>query len=115
MPFIEVDVTPNSNTAWTVAKMFEAQSAPREITRVHTLRPNGAVGDCLVTGWSQEGPVPAYAAHVGDSGEGVLLLVYGGSAGIRLKPADSIEPWDLASSNQWGEPCLLLAHDASVG
>jgi hypothetical protein len=47
-----------------------------------------------------------------DSGEGVILLVYGGDDGIRLKPAGSSEEWDLASQNQWGEPCLMLDKDA---
>ncbi len=115
MPFIEVDVEAGPNTDWAVVKMFEAQEKPREVTRVVCGLPDGSTGLCQVTGWSSQGPVPAYAARVGDSGEGVVLLVYGGGEGIRLKDGDSIEPWDLGDPGQWGEPCLLLPHDAEVG
>ena len=41
----------------------------------------------------------------------MVLLVYGGDQGIRLKVAESGEEWDLASDNQWGEPCLMLDKD----
>ena len=66
----------------------------------------------MVTGWSSVGPVPAYAVHVEDSGEGVVLLIYGGDEGIRLKDGNSIDPWDLEDPSQWGEPCLLLPHES---
>ena len=112
MPYIEIDVQEGPNTGWAVVKVFQAYEEPREITRLVCGRPNGAEGPCQVTGWSSAGPVPAYAARVGDSGEGVVLLVYGGDEGVRFKDAGSIEPWDLNSPNQWGEPCLLLPHDA---
>ena len=65
-----------------------------------------------MTGWGEDGPCPAFAALAEDSGEGVVLLVYGGDGGIRLKVLDSGEGWDLASAEQWGEACLLLGHDA---
>ena len=42
----------------------------------------------------------------------MVLLIYGGDHGIRLKTPDCIEEWDLASRNQWGEACLLLDKDA---
>ena len=115
MAFIEVDVQSGPNTDWAVVKMFEAKEEAREVTRVACGRPDGTTGVCQVTGWSAAGPAPAYAAPVGDSGEGVVLLVFGGDEGIRLKPGDSVEPWDLDSPDQWGEPCLLLPHDAEVG
>ena len=114
MPFIEVDVQAGPNTDWAVVKMFEAKEEPREVTSVVCRRPDGTTGPCSVTGWGGDGPVPSYAVSVGDSGEGVVLLVYGGEAGIRLKDGDSIEPWDLESPNQWGEPCLLLPHGSEV-
>ena len=114
MPYIEVDVEAGPNCDWAVVKMFEAHDEAREVSRVFTLRPDGSAGLCQVTGWSSRGPCPAYAARVSDSGEGVVLLVYGGDEGIRLKDAESIEPWDLTNTGQWGEPCLLLAPDAQV-
>jgi hypothetical protein len=97
-----------------VVKVFQAREEPWEVSRVDSARPNGTVGPCIVTGWSSDGPVPAYAAKVFDSGEGTVLLVYGGDAGIRLKSPESVEPWSLDAADQWGEPCLLLASDTAV-
>ena len=53
------------------------------------------------------------AALSEDSGEGVVLLVYGGSEGIRLRPAGSGDEWDLNDPAQWGEACLMLGKDTS--
>ncbi len=75
----------------------------------------GVDANCSVTGWSTDGPCPAYAVPVADSGEGVVTLIFGGDEGIRLKPVDSGETWDLESPNQWGEPCLLLDPDVAMG
>ena len=86
--------------------MFQAREAPREVSRVHAARPGGDVEPCAVTGWADGGPVPAYAAHVFDSGEGSVLLVYGGDEGVRLKPAASTEPWDVANPRPVGRAVL---------
>ena len=107
-PYIEIDIEPGPNTEWAVVKVFQAREEPTELSRVVSMRPDGSIGPCVVTGWSGEGPVPAYAAKVFDSGEGTVLLVYGGDAGIRLKDAASVELWNLDDVGQWGEPCLLL-------
>ena len=109
---IEIDVESGPNCDWPLMRIFEAQEEPREVSRVVAMLRDGSDGLCQVTGWSDDGPCPAYASRVADSGEGVVLLVYGGHGGIRLKPADSNEPWDVTDSRQWGEPCLLLAPDA---
>jgi len=69
---------------------------------------------CEVTGWSEAGPCPAYAVLSEDSGDGTVLLIYGGDDGIRLRPADSPGGWDLANEEQWGEACLMLGTDAPV-
>lgn len=113
-PFIEIDVEAGPNTEWAVVKVFQALEEPWELSRVDSARPDGTVGPCIVTGWSPAGPVPAYAAKVFDSGEGTVLLVYGGDAGIRLKKPESVEPWALDAADQWGEPCLLLAPDTAA-
>ncbi|MBM3939908.1 MAG: hypothetical protein FJ318_03245 [SAR202 cluster bacterium] len=112
--YIEVDVSVSENCDWPVVKVFEAHEAPREVTRVVARRPDGTTGPCAVTGWEGGKPAPAFVARVGDSGEGVVLLVYGGDEGIRLKDFESIEPWDMANASQWGEPCLLLAPDTET-
>ena len=110
--FIEVEVEAGPNCDWPLVKMFEALEEPRQVGRVTAGLPDGSTGLCMVTGWSHEEACPAYAAKVSDSGEGVALLVYGGEGGIRLQAADSAEPWDVTNPRQWGEPCLLLSHDA---
>ena len=59
-------------------------------------------------------PCPAYSVLVEDSGEGIVMLIYGGDEGIRLKPVDEKEAWLLSSPRQWGEPCLLLDKDVML-
>ena len=53
------------------------------------------------------------AAKVSDSGDGVVVLVYGGDEGLRLRPSGSSSEWSLDDAEQWGEPCLLL--DLALG
>ena len=108
MPFIEIDVDGGDNSDISFQRTFDAREAPREVAWVVAPRRDGVEVRCAVTGWSADGPCPAYAATVWDSGDGVVLLVYGGGEGIRLKPADSDAPWDIGDASQWGEPCLLL-------
>ena len=93
-------------------RVFDLISDPRAIVEVFTADSTGNDRWCDVTGWNESGPCQAWAALSEDSGEGMVLLVYGGDQGIRLKSADSDEEWDLASENQWGEPCLMLDKDA---
>ena len=111
---IEVDVESGPNCDWSMTRLFEAEEQSRRVTRVSGVLPDGSTGLCQVTGWCSEGPCPAYAALVADSGEGAAVLVYGGDQGIRLQAADSTEPWDVASPRQWGEPCLLVPRDVLV-
>jgi hypothetical protein len=105
---LEIDVTDGENSPMALNRVFDLLSDPRPIQRVYATDPTGKDLWCEVTGWSEGGRCPALAALAEDSGDGVILLVYGGDAGIRLKPTDCQEEWDLASSNQWGEPCLML-------
>ena len=112
--FVEVDVTAGSNSPMTVNRMFGVRSKPQQVSRVLAANPQGRDTWCDVTGWSALGPCPALTAVAEDSGEGLLMLVYGGDAGIRLKPADCAEEWDLASARQWGEACLLLDRQVRV-
>jgi hypothetical protein len=106
--FVEVDVTDGGNSPMAVNRMFAVRSKPQRVSRVLAADPQGHDTWCDVTGWSAQGPCPALAAVAEDSGEGLVMLVYGGDEGIRLKPADCAEAWDLASARQWGEACLLL-------
>lgn len=108
---LEVEVTAGGNSPLDVHRMFDLLSDPVEVHRVLATDLKGQDVWCEVTGWGAEGHCPAMAALSEDSGEGVVLLVYGGDEGIRLRPADCEEDWDLATSNQWGEACLMLGKD----
>ena len=70
-----------------------------------------------MVGWCDDLEQPmceVFAQSVEDSGAGMALLVYGGNYGIRLKPENLEEPWDLDSQNQWGEAYLLLSGDGDI-
>ena len=112
--FIEVDVQPGANCDYSLTRIFDAVSDPRPVTWLHAPGPRGDVGIYEVTGWSAEGPCPAYAALVENSGEERALLVYGGNEGIRLKPRGSLDPWGFDSGEQWGEPCLPLDTESAM-
>ena len=105
--YIDVEVEENDN-CWPLHRIFQTLGPVQTINTVEAPDPMGVDAICSVTGWAADGPCPAYAAPVADSGEGVVTLIFGGDEGIRLKPVDNEEPWDLQSPNQWGEPCLLL-------
>ena len=111
---LEIDVADGGNSPLTVNRIFDLLDQPRDITGVFTAGADGEDRWCRVTGWSSLGPCPARAARSEDSGEGVVLLVYGGDEGIRLQPWDSSEVWDLDNASQWGEACLMLDKDAPV-
>ncbi len=108
---LEIDVIGGGNSPMDLNRVFDLISDPRRITQVFTADPAGSDLWCDVTGWGESGPCPALAALSEDSGEGVVLLIYGGDQGIRLKPANNEEEWDVSSGAQWGEPCLMLGKD----
>lgn len=109
---IEVEVTAGANSPLDLHRMFDLLDAPRPVFRVMAPGPDGADLWCDVTGWENHAPGPAMAATAEDSGEGVILLIYGGADGIRLRPAAAPNPWSLSDPSQWGEPCLMLAQNA---
>ena len=110
---IEVEVTAGANSPLDLHRMFDLLEEPRPVRRVMAPNPLGVDEWCDVTGWDDGGPCEAMAALSEDSGEGVVLLVYGGSGGIRLRPAGSDDEWDLGNSAQWGEACLMLGRETA--
>ena len=112
--FIDINVSESANCPLSLNRVFDAMREPIRVSRLMASDPSGKDLMCSVTGWSPSGPCPAYATLVEDSGEGIAMLVYGGEEGIRLKAADSQEEWDLNSSHQWGEACLLLDNDVQL-
>ena len=104
----EVEVVAAANSPMDLNRVFDLLGEPTAVTRIVSVNPVGDDVWCDVTGWSEDGPCPAYAVQAEDSGEGVVLLVYGGDDGIRLKPTDGSRDWDVQDAGQWGEPCLML-------
>ena len=111
---LEVEVVAGENSPLDLHRMFDLLSDPRQVSRVMAPSPLGDDVWCEVTGWGGDGPCPAMAALSEDSGEGVVLLVYGGEQGIRLRPVGYSGDWDLQDGSQWGEACLMLGHEAAV-
>ena len=111
---IEVEVSAGENSPLDLHRMFDLLENPRPVSRV--MAPNQLGEDvwCEVTGWDADGPCQAMAALSEDSGEGVVLLVYGGGEGLRLRPAGALGEWALDDATQWGEACLMLDRDIAV-
>ena len=110
----EVAVVAEGNSPMDLNRVFSLLSEPQAITKLLTASPLGEDIWCDVVGWDEDGPCTAYAVEAEDSGEGVVLLIYGGPWGIRLRPEGEREEWDLTRGSQWGEPCLMLGKDTPV-
>ena len=114
---IFLEVEENDNSDYMPLQVYETHRAPVPISRVHMAEPDRPHGTYRVTGWSSQGngtPCPAMYAPVSDSGQAVVHLVYGGDWGIRLKPLDPDEEWDINSTSQWGEPYLMLTDEGDI-
>ena len=110
----EVEVVADGNSPMDLNRVFDLLTDPQPIVRVLAPDPRGEDVWCDVVGWENGEPCPAMAALSEDSGEGVIMLIYGGEDGIRLRPADSPDDWDTASASQWGEACLMLGSDVRI-
>lgn len=114
---IYLEIEENANCEYMPLQVYEAKADPVPVRKARLFEPDRPHGVYQVTGWSSEGegtPCPARYAPVSDSGQAVAHLVYGGDWGVRLKPADGDEEWDIDSPNQWGEPYLVLTDEADV-
>jgi hypothetical protein len=62
-----------------------------------------------ITGWDADTNTPcsAYACKIEESGDGVALLIYGGSGGVRMKLLEDETKWDIQSTEQWGDTHLV--------
>ena len=107
-----IEVETNQNCEQSLFAKFKEVGPARKVTKVKCFERVSRGEWCWVTGWSDDesSPVcPAYAQTVEDSGAGLVVLVFGGLHGIRLKPVSVEEEWRLDSSNQWGETYLSLS------
>lgn len=111
--FLEVE--PNANVDASLSMVYKDVSQPRE---VYCLKYNadGEEKPVQVTGWDGESgkPCPAYACRVEESGDGLALLVYGGSGGIRMKDLEDESPWRDDDPSQWGDTHLVYPLDSFI-
>ena len=112
---VVIEIPPNSNCDAVDMRVFNDLEPPRPVSRVCLERERGLPRWYEVVAWMASGATrQALAQKVEDSGEGVAFLIYGGDAGLRLRPAGSIEPWQLAHPQQWGLPFILTTDVADV-
>jgi len=112
-----VEVESNENCEGSVFARFKEAGSARPVLQVRLYDRNPVGEWCWITGWSDDErtPVcPAYAQLVEDSGAGLTHLVYGGIHGLRFKPINIDEPWNLECQHQWGEACLSLASERDL-
>jgi hypothetical protein len=108
--FIHVQVDEHDAIPDGCSMRFKAIDEPRAVRRVKWETEGPDSPERWIVESADEGDAagpaarPALAATVEDSGAGVCTLVYGGSRGLRLRPAAGGEPI--------AEPYLLLAPEA---
>ena len=113
MRLIEIPANPNCPPV--ELRVFHDLGPTSPVAQVRLARQPGSPEWYDVTGWTSAGAsCPALRQKVDDSGEGVAWLLFGGDAGLRLKPAGSAKPWRLTDRRQWGEPFLLLVDERDV-
>lgn len=109
-----VEVESNENCETGFFARFKEVGPARKVLQVRLYDRNPAGEWYWVTGWSDNETTPtcpAYAQLVEDSGSGLAHLVYGGIYGLRFKPVNIDEAWNLESPHQWGEAYLSLASE----
>ena len=108
--FVEVDS--NSNTDKSFNMIFRDISPAREIYCIK-YPVNGEEQPVQIIGWDADSnrPCPAYACKVEESGDGVALLIYGGSGGVRMKLLEDEIKWNPESPSQWGDTHLVYPVD----
>jgi hypothetical protein len=112
---VVIEIAPNANCEEVDLRVFNALDAPRTVRQVRLEREPGRPAWYEVIGWTVAGSVcPAVAQKVDDSGDGVAVLLRGGDAGLRLRPARQTSPWGFEDPSQWGEPFLIVASSEDV-
>ena len=88
-----IEIPPNPNCEPVDLRVFHDLEPPKPVAQVRVERPGDTRGPqwCAVTGWtSANAACPALARKVDDSGEGVVLLISGGDAGLRFQAAAAL-------------------------
>ena len=110
-----VDVEANNNINETFSMLYRNVSTSRE---VYCIKYNidGDESPVQVIGWNKEtnSPCAAYACHVEESGDGIAVLIYGGTGGIRIKPLEDETEWRLGAPQQKGATHLVYPRDCFI-
>ena len=110
-----VDVEANDNINESFSMLYRDISKSRE---VYCIKYNMGEDDSPVQikGWDKEtnSPCAAYACQVEESGDGVALLIHGGSGGIRIKLLEDETEWKVGEPNQKGETHLVYPLDSFI-
>ena len=112
-----VEVESNKNCEGSIFARFKEVGPARPILLVRLFDRNPSGEWYWITGWNDDERTPAcpaYAQLVEDSGSGLTHLIYGGICGLRFKPINIEEAWNLESPHQWGEAYLSLASDRDL-
>ena len=115
--YTHVDVEANDNTPMMAQQVYKNLGLPFRVrqVRIYEGEPQGKLHN--VAGWSSSNggtAVEAYAVHIEDSSAGAAYLIYGSNWGLRLRPAESGQPWGLEDADQFGETHLVLASDEDL-
>lgn len=110
-----VDVESNGNVNENFSMLYRDVSPSREVYCIKYLI-NEEDAPVQVTGWDNEtnSPCAAHVCQVEESGDGVALLIYGGSGGIRMKPLEDETEWKLGAPGQKGETHLVYPLDCFI-
>ena len=110
-----VDVEANENIHESFSMLYRDVSKSRE---VYCIKYNieGEESPVQVIGWVKEtqSTCAAYACQVEESGDGVAILIYGGTGGIRIKPLEDETEWELGAPKQKGATHLVYPRDCFI-
>ena len=109
---MDIEIPENPNCEPSSQYVFQELEVPAPIRGLR-ISERGKDVDCDVAGVDADGRfIQAYARKIADSGAGFAYIVYGGSWGIRIRPAAAAaEPWSLENPRQWGEPFKIYGYD----
>ena len=107
-----VEVESNDNCEASFFGRFKDIRPARPVLQVKLYDRNPSGEWYWITGWSDDERTPAcpaYAQLVEDSGAGLTHLIYGGIYGLRFKPINIEEAWNLKSPTSMGRGISLVS------